>query len=72
MDDNYERPELPKDRDATGDEIDVRLKHTDRELDDIRDDIAKVRESMRASLDGNNQRAAEILDELDADEGDDS
>lgn len=65
-------PPLPDDRPATADEIDARLEQTDRDLADIRGDIAKLRESMDASLAGDHERAAEILDELDAGGGDDS
>jgi hypothetical protein len=61
-------PDLPDDRPATGSEIDRRLEHTDQELGEIRGEIAKFRESMRASLAGNHERAAELLDELDRDE----
>lgn len=63
-DSDQEILELPDDRTATGSEIDARFEQTDRDLADIRGDIAKLRESMRASLDGEHEQAAEILDEL--------
>jgi len=59
-------PPLPNDRPATGDEIDACLEQTDCDLADIRGDIAKLRESMDASLAGDHERAAAILDALDA------
>jgi hypothetical protein len=67
MNDGDDMPELPDDRPATGTEIDARLEHTDRELGEIRGEIAKLRESMRASLAGDHERADEILDELKSD-----
>jgi hypothetical protein len=65
MNDN-ERPDLPEAGTATGAEIDARLEHTGRELNRSRSEIAKLRESLDASLDGDHERASEILDELDA------
>jgi len=66
MTDDNEPPELSEDRAATGAEIDAGLEHTDRELERSRAEIAKLRESLGASLDGDHARAPENLDEPDA------
>jgi hypothetical protein len=63
---NDDLPDLPDDRPATGAEIDARHEQTDRDLETIRGEIAKLRASMRASLDGDHERAAELLDDLEA------
>jgi hypothetical protein len=67
-DGNHEPTPLPDEGTATVDEIDRRLDWHDGELADVRDDIDLIQESIQASLDGDHQRAAELLNELE--EGD--
>jgi septal ring factor EnvC (AmiA/AmiB activator) len=62
---NDDMPELPEHGTASERTIDRRLEQTERDLEQTRDEIAKLRKSIRASLDGDHERAAALLDALD-------
>lgn len=62
--DYQEVPELPDHGAAAGSTIDRRLEQTDEDLDEIREMLDQVRASIDASREGDHERAAELLDEM--------
>jgi phage shock protein A len=65
MNDNQDAPEFAREAAEAGAEVDRRLEQTEPNLERTRNEIAKLRKSIRASLDGSLERAAALLDELD-------
>lgn len=57
-------PKLPDDGPPAGSTIDRRLEQTDDDLDEIREMLDQVRASIDASREGDHERAAELLDEM--------